>query len=82
MKDIIKLDSRFVVNYLEKVKDNSYLLKSEFDTMRAGNTQEGNYFIDPSGGPMIIEGKLLKEADAIVKYITWEKGVGYIITFE
>lgn len=38
--------------------------------------------IDPSGGPMIVEGSLLEEANAVVKSIDFIVGYGYTVTFE
>lgn len=80
MKDIIKLQSRYASdnNYLEKIEgtDKSYKLKTEY-CYGAGKTSNGANYIDPSGGPMIIEGEYLFEADAIVDSIN--KG---IITFK
>lgn len=72
MKDIIKLQSRYASdnNYLEKIEgtDKSYKLKTEY-CYGAGKTGNGANYIDPSGGPMIIEGEYLHEADAIVDTI-------------
>lgn len=72
MKDIIKLQSRYASdnNYLKKVSgtEKSYELKTEY-CYRAGFINENKAFIDPSGGPMIIEGGYLHEADAIVDTI-------------
>ena len=42
----------------------------------------GKKFIDPSGGPMIIVGYKLEEADAVVKSIDFVNGYGWTITFE
>lgn len=87
MKNIIKLDSRYGNNYLERLQSDSpesktYILKTEYDAVRVGNTEKGNLFIDPSGGPMIVVGYILKEAEAIVKSIDFIKEVGYTITFD
>lgn len=89
MKDIIKLNSRGENNSflkLMKKSDNSisktYLLKTDSPTLRTGYTNTNNMFIDPSGGPMIIEGTELEEAKAIVKSIDFITGYGYTITFE
>lgn len=80
MKDIIKLKSRYASdnNYLEKVEgtEKSYTLKTDY-CYRAGKANNGANFIDPSGGPMIIEGELLHEANAVVDTI--DNG---IITFK
>lgn len=89
MEDIIKLRSRYgTVNYLKKMpkpdgsESKTYVLKTEVPTLRVGKVQEGNEFIDPSGGPMIVVGHMLEEAKAVVKSIDFVKGYGYTITFE
>lgn len=80
MKNIIRLQSRYASdnNYLEKIAgtEKSYELKTKY-CYRAGFISENKAFIDPSGGPMIIEGEYLHEADAVVDSI--DKG---IITFK
>ena len=89
MKDLIKLKSRgYEKNYLKKLKrpddseSNTYVLKTDIPTLRVGEVQGGNKFIDPSGGPMIVVGYELKEAKAVVKSIDFVEGYGYTITFE
>ena len=89
MKDLIKLKSRgYEKNYLEKLKrpddseSNTYVLKTDIPTLRVGEVQGGNKFIDPSGGPMIVVGCELKEAKAVVKSIDFVEGYGWTITFE
>lgn len=88
MEDIIKLRSRYgAVNYLEKMpkpdgsESKTYVLKTDMPTLRVGEVQGGNEFIDPSGGPMIVEGSRLEEADAVVKFIDFVMGYGYTVTF-
>ena len=89
MKDLIKLKSRgYEKNYLKKLKrpddseSNTYVLKTDIPTLRVGEVQGGNKFIDPSGGPMIVVGYELEEAKAVVKSIDFVEGYGYTITFE
>ena len=89
MKDIINLISRgSEKNYLKKLSNvkgtssNTYVLKTSSYYMRGGETSKGNKFIDPAGGPMIIVGEYLEEAKAVVKFIDFVVGYGYIITFE
>ena len=89
MKDLIELKSRGEEhNYLRKLKkaDGSesmtYLLKTSTYMMRSGNMPNGKLFIDPAGGPMIIVGSYLEEAEAVVKSINHISGKGYAITFE
>ena len=89
MEDIIKLHSRGGVNnYLKKMKrlngeeSKTYLIKTNMPTLRMGYIDNKNKFIDLSGGPMIVEGSLLEEANAVVKSIDFITGFGYTITFE
>ena len=89
MKDLIKLKSRgYEKNYLKKLKrpdgseSKTYVLKTDIPTLRVGEVQGGNKFIDPSGGPMIVVGYELKEAKAVVKSIDFVEGYGWTITFE
>ena len=89
MKDLIELKSRGEEhNYLRKLKkaDGSesmtYLLKTSTYMIRSGNMPNGKLFIDPAGGPMIIVGSYLEEAEAVVKSIDYVMGQGYAITFE
>ena len=87
MNDIINLTSGgYEKNYLKKLKkpDNTesktYVLKVSNPYLRAG-VIDGKKFIDPSGGPMIVVGETLKEAEAVVKSIDYTIGYGYTITF-
>lgn len=89
MESVIKLCSRDGIhNYLKKLnkltdeESKTYLLKTSMPTLRTGYVKEKHKFIDPVGGPMIVEGSLLKEANAIVKSIDFVNGFGYTVTFE
>lgn len=89
MEDIIKLKSRYgVVNYLKKItksdgsESKTYTLKTDTPMLRAGNMSDGNKFIDPSGGPMIIVGCKLEEANSVVKSIDFIENYGWTVTFE
>ena len=89
MEDIIKLRSRHgAENYLKKLlkpdgsESKTYVLKTDVPTLRVGEVQGGNKFIDPSGGPMIVVGYELEEAKAVVKSIDFIEGYGWTITFE
>ena len=89
MKDLIKLNSRDKSeNYLKKMpkpdgsESKTYVLKTDIPTLRVGEVQGGNKFIDPSGGPMIVVGCELEEAKAVVKSIDFVEGYGWTITFE
>lgn len=89
MEKIIKLHSRGGINnYLKMMmrpdgsESKTYLIKTEMATLRMGYVNEKDKFIDPSGGPMIVEGSLLEEANAIVKSIDFVTGFGHTITFE
>ena len=89
MKEIIKLHSRNgIKNYLERInetnkeKSKTYVLKTSVPTLRGGYVNDKQKFIDPAGGPMIVEGQLFKEAKAVVKSIDFIAGFGHTITFE
>lgn len=89
MKDLIKLKSRgYEENYLKKLKkpdgseSKTYVLKVSTPYLRCGEVEGGRKFIDLSGGPMIVVGAYLEEAEAVVKSIDFIVGYGYTITFE
>lgn len=89
MNKIIKLDSRGCENnYLKQLKKpdgsetKSYLLVVSAPFVGVGYTSEGLLYIDPSGGPMIVTGEILEEAEAVVKSIDFVTKHGYVITFE
>lgn len=89
MNDIIKLISRskYEHHYLKRMtkpdgeESKTYVLKLSDPFIRSGMIDK-HKFIDPSGGPMIMEGSRLEEAEAIVKSIDFVVGYGYTITFE
>lgn len=88
MKDLIKLRSRGgAENYLKKLikkggsESFTYVLKTDTPYLRVGEVSNGNKFIDPSGGPMIVAGDYLEEANAVVKSIDFAEGYGWTITF-
>lgn len=58
------------------------MLKTSVSTLRGGYVNDKQKFIDPAGGPMIVEGQSLKEAKAVVKSIDFIAGFGHTITFE
>lgn len=87
MKDVIELSSRHGRNYLLKQskgeeESKTYLLKSDSSTLRVGFIDKDHQFVDPSGGPMIIEGEILEDINARVKSIDFKVGIGCLITFE
>nr|DAI06076.1 MAG TPA: hypothetical protein [Crassvirales sp.] len=89
MKDLIELKSRGCEeNYLKKLKkpdgseSKTYVLKVSTPYLRCGELEGGRKFIDPSGGPMIVVGSYLEEAEAVVKSIDSTVGYGYTVTFE
>ena len=89
MEKTIKLNSRGgEKNYLKLMtkpdgsESKTYVLKTTSPYLRTGLVENNKKFIDPSGGPMIVEGYLLEEANAVVKYINHVMGYGYTITFE
>lgn len=88
MKDLIKLRSRGgAENYLKKLikkggsKSLTYVLKTDIPYLRVGEVANGRKFIDPSGGPMIVVGDYLEEAEAVVESIDFAEGYGWTITF-
>lgn len=89
MKETITLTSRDKTStYLRQLKrpdgtpTNTYMLKTSGLTLRVGKDSLGRDFIDPSGGPMLIKGCKVAEADAVIKSIDFTEGLGYTITFE
>jgi hypothetical protein len=74
-------------NYLEELegRPNKYKLVTPYDFLRGGYIGENQHFVDPSGGPMIVEGKELVcygDKSYIVENISSEKGIGCIITLK
>ena len=56
MNKIIKLQTHDGSNnYLEQIKGHVYKLVTQTDFLRGGELNNGDIFIDPSGGPMIVE---------------------------
>lgn len=89
MKDLIKLRSRGREdNYLKKLskpdgsESKTYVLKVSNPYLRYGELEGNKKFIDPSGGPMIVVGSYLEEAESVVKSIDFTTGYGYTVTFE
>lgn len=89
MKDLIKLKSRGCEeNYLKELKkpdgseSKTYVLKVSTPYLGCGELEGGRKFIDPQGGPMIVVGSYLEEAEAVVKSIDSTVGYGYTVTFE
>lgn len=88
MEDIIKLNSKGEENnYLKKLKkpngeeSKTYVLKVSSPQVRVGTTETKNKFIEPTGGPMLVEGFKCAGIDAVVKSIDFTFGYGYSITF-
>ena len=63
-------------------KSKTYVLKVSTPYLRCGEVEGGRKFVDPSGGPMIVVGVYLEEAEAVVKSIDFTVGYGYTVTFE
>lgn len=89
MEKIINLPNRYGdKNYLKLLprtdgeESKTYVLKLSNPYMRAGKVDNDKKFIDPSGGPMIIEGEKLVGTEEIIKSIDFTTGYGYTITFE
>lgn len=87
MDKVIKLRSRGR-NYLQLMsaadgsESKTYMLKADSPIIRTGYIDDNKFFIDPSGGPMLIAGEYLPEAEAVIKSIDHISGLGYAITFE
>lgn len=89
MKQRYDLSSYCANNSLELLarKDGSesktYIVKTSCNIVRTGKTNDGDSFLDLSGGPMIVVGKPLEDADnAIVKSIDRSEGFGFTVTFK
>lgn len=89
MEEIIRLRSGGDEdNYLKKLpkpdgsESKTYVLKVSTRTLRVGKIDGGKKFIYPSGGPIIVVGYKLEEADAVVRSIDFVEGYGWTITFE
>ena len=89
MEDIIKLNSHDGSNnYLKKLNiepyegKQAYVLKTSYRySIRMGTVKDGISFVDPSGGPMLVEGDSLNGKYKIIK-IEFLKYVGTIIILE
>lgn len=88
MKDCITLSSRegsstnlIKMKRTDGGESKTYLVKFSSSIINTGYTEDMKKFIDPSGGPMIVEGCYLREADATVRSITYIDGHGWVITF-
>lgn len=73
-------------NYLEELegRPNEYKLVTPLDFLRGGYIGE-DHFVDPSGGPMIVEDEELVcygDKSYTVENISSEKGIGCIITLK
>lgn len=71
-------------NYLEQLKDrpNTYRLVTPINFIRGGQISDGREFIDPSGGPMLVVGEKIDGTDYVIESISFEKGVGHILTLK
>ena len=71
-------------NYLEQIKDrpNTYRLVTSINYIRGGQISDGRGFIDPSGGPMLVVGEKIDGTDYVIESISFEKGVGHILTLK
>lgn len=81
--DRVVLKSRYNTrsNVLVKVSENRYKLETQL-SYRCGKVSAGKKFVDPSGGPMIIEGEFLDEVGKTVKRIDFVQGEGTFLEFE
>lgn len=88
MEKLIKLNSRGEDNNYLKLMSKSdgsesktYLLKTENPYISTGYIDDKKFFVDPSGGPMMIVGNNL-EGVGKIKSINLVYGYGYFVTFE
>lgn len=88
MEKLIKLNSRGEdYNYLKLMpksdgsESKTYLLKTENPYINTGYSDDKRFYVDPSGGPMMIVGETLENVGKI-KSIDLVYGYGYFITFE
>lgn len=81
--DRVVLKSRYNTrsNVLVKVSENRYKLETQL-SYRCGKVSANKKFVDPSGGPMIIEGEFLDEVGKTVKRIDFVQGEGTFLEFE
>ena len=81
--DRVVLNSRYNTrsNVLVKVSENRYKLETQL-SYRCGKLSADKKFVDPSGGPMIIEGEFLDEVGKTVKRIDFVQGEGTFLEFE
>ena len=85
MGKTIKLRSRYE-NVLTQLiplnseNDKTYKFSTSEDLIRCGYLEDNTFYIDPPGGPMIIEGGSINGMK--VKDIKHDYNIGYIITFE
>lgn len=59
----------------------TYLLKTENSYIGTGYLTNGKFYVDPSGGPMLVVGKELPDV-GIIESINLVYGYGYFITFK
>lgn len=79
--DKVYLDSRYskTENWLEKVAPSRYKLHTKYNYMASmGNPK----FVDPLGGPMMVEGEVLEELGKVIKRIDFVQGEGTFIELE
>lgn len=88
MEDKIELkQTKEEHNYLTKLRkpkaeeSYSYLLHTKSAFTKTGMTGNNARYIRPAGGPMIIEGEFLQEANAKVESISYTS-LGWVITFD
>ena len=88
MEKIYKLKSRGGENNYLKLMPKSdgsesktYLLKTENSYLGTGYLDNKRFYVDPSGGPILVVGDNIPELGTI-KSINLVYGYGYFITFE
>lgn len=85
----IKLSSIGITgHYLKRLEkpdgseSKTYLVKTDTPTSRIEYLNDGRRCLCLFGGPVIVEGEVLEEANAVVKSIDFVVGYGHTITFE
>lgn len=83
MKKTIKLPTHDGSNnYLEQYKGHVYELVTQINCIREGEINNGDVFIDPSGGPMIVENSRIEGTDWIATKIEFKRDIGFLITLK
>lgn len=88
MGEVIKLKSRYsnVNTVLKQMlplnsdNENTFKFVTDAQSIRCGYLEDGSFWIDPEGGPMLQKGVTIE--GRTIKNIVHSYDVGYLITFE